>query len=36
MMNRLKGWRMRPNHGLQAAKKAAEAEAAAVKETTKA
>ncbi|KAF9125315.1 hypothetical protein BGW39_007506 [Mortierella sp. 14UC] len=37
MMNRLKGWRMRPHHGLQAAKKAAEAEAAAAaKETTKA
>ncbi|KAG0303026.1 hypothetical protein BGZ98_007047 [Dissophora globulifera] len=27
MMNRLNGWRMRPNHSLQAAKKAAEAAA---------
>ncbi|KAG0045562.1 hypothetical protein BGZ83_009240 [Gryganskiella cystojenkinii] len=30
-MNRLKGWRMRPNHSIQAAKKATEAEAAAAK-----
>ncbi|KAF8924776.1 hypothetical protein EDD21DRAFT_33158 [Dissophora ornata] len=33
MLNRLKGWRMRPNHGIQAAKKAeAAAEAEAAKE----
>ncbi|KAF9286258.1 hypothetical protein BGZ68_003097 [Mortierella alpina] len=36
MLNRLKGWRMRPHHGIQAAKKAAEAEAAAAKADTKA
>jgi len=30
-MNRLKGWRMRPHHGLQEAKKAADALAAAEK-----
>ncbi|KAF9438082.1 hypothetical protein BGZ76_009863 [Entomortierella beljakovae] len=29
MLNRLKGWRMRPSHSVQAAKKAAESEAAA-------
>ncbi|KAF9022442.1 hypothetical protein CPC16_002533 [Podila verticillata] len=32
MMNRLKGWRMRPHHGLQAAKKAEEAAKIAEKE----
>ncbi|KAF9559831.1 hypothetical protein EC968_006467 [Mortierella alpina] len=36
MLNRLKGWRMRPHHGIQAAKKAAEAESAATKADTKA
>ncbi|KAF9921034.1 hypothetical protein FBU30_008975 [Linnemannia zychae] len=36
MLNRLKGWRMRPSHNLQAAKKAAETEAAATQEATKA
>ncbi|KAF9949610.1 hypothetical protein BGZ72_008651 [Mortierella alpina] len=33
MLNRLKGWRMRPHHGIQAAKKAAEAESAAKADT---
>ncbi|KAF9926956.1 hypothetical protein BGZ75_007777 [Mortierella antarctica] len=36
MLNRLKGWRMRPHHGIQAAKKAAEAESAAAKADTNA
>ncbi|CAO3563934.1 unnamed protein product [Mortierella alpina] len=36
MLNRLKGWRMRPHHGIQAAKKAAEAESASAKADTKA
>ncbi|KAG9325978.1 hypothetical protein KVV02_008410 [Mortierella alpina] len=36
MLNRLKGWRMRPHHGIQAAKKAAEAESAPAKADTNA